>query len=128
MLILPLLLLTASGCTPVHSSAPLVTIGLTGGMCPDNSCDRSFVVFEDGTTSEGETIALPALEAALENSRLTMLVEADEPYCPSFADGQDITIKVDAWGATTYKPCLLIRGEEDALTLEAISLLTQVYG
>lgn len=124
---------TLSGCGgssgQLASSDPLVVIGLTGGMCPDGLCERSYSIAQNGeVTSEEQIGRVPtrSLEAAIASSKLQTLKEDPGAFCQSYVDGQDLTVQVPAWGPTTYTICQLADGENDPLTLAAQATLQSI--
>jgi hypothetical protein len=110
----------------VSSNEPLISVGLSGGRCVDAICEKSFTVYVDGTTDSGTDVSVESIEEAIADSKLDVLDADPEPSCPSYADGQDITIQVAAWGSEVYKPCELLAGNEDPLALEAEKLLNEL--
>lgn len=115
------IILTMAGCSQASpNKAELITVGYVGGMCVQGSvCESFYTFYEDGSTSEDVTVDVTELKAAIAKSKINKLGEDAEAYCPSFADGQDQTLQVPAWGDEVYMTCRVKGGADDPLATAA---------
>lgn len=126
---LTLLSVVLSGCSVTGGAVkPLMEVGMSGGMCVDGSCDSSYTVYEDGSTDAASAIQVnvEALKSAIADSSLDDLVGDPEAFCQSYVDGQDLTIRVYAWGSDVYKPCEIQDADQDPLTIEAQKIMNEI--
>lgn len=131
LLVIPLALVAVllSGCSVSGGTVkPLLEVGMSGGMCVDGSCASSYTVYEDGSTDafSEPRVDTQILKLAIEDSKLDTLAKDPEAFCQSFVDGQDLNIRVYAWGDKTYKPCELKGAESDSLTIEAKKIMSEI--
>lgn len=131
LVILPLALAAVllSGCSVSGGTVkPLLEVGMSGGMCVDGACDSSYTVYEDGSTDafSEPKVNVKTLKEAIADSSLNDLVGDPEAFCQSYVDGQDLTIRVYAWGSEVYKPCELEDAEQDPLTIEAKKIMSEI--
>lgn len=109
-----------SGCDYNPPREPLAVIGAVGGHCAEGVCEKSFTIYDNGTTSDASMdFTVTPLVNAIAESKLRELSVDPEAFCQSYVDGNDLTIQVPAWGDEVYTVCQLKDGIKDPLAIVA---------